>query len=411
MGMEDSARLLREYDGALMLDKIETRLGARHQPTGVNTHFEGAGLPFADYVRRTQAMLRQVHAGKIDLERIVAGNSPFELHPAGGFESGRDKPYRRGVLLTHGLTDSPYFTRHLAAFFQDNGFRVMAVLLPGHGTQPGDLLDVRWQEWAKAVAYGAECLAAEVDELYLAGFSAGAALSILHSLHDERVRGLLLFSPALEIPERAKHAHWHQWYSWLMPLAKWAHIRPDADIYKYESLTKNSVAQVHALCKALGTRLQSRDLAIPVFAAASADDVTVHTSATLRFMARVRHSSSRLVLYTTATNKLPTGIQAERLELVNSVVPDQNIVSSAHTAIVLPPDDPYYGAAGEYVNCAHYYEDDIDKYNACKNRSEPVLQGEITGANLEAGILRRLMYNPNFSGLKTSMKRFMDSLP
>jgi esterase/lipase len=413
MGTEDSARLLREYDGAVMQrqgDKIETRLGARHQPSGVNTHFEGTGLPFADYVRRTQAMLRQVHAGKIDLEKIVAGNSPFELHPAGDFQKGRDKPYKRGVLLTHGLTDSPYFMQHLAAFFQDNGFRVMAVLLPGHGTQPGDLLDVRWQEWAKAVAYGAECLAAEVDELYLAGFSAGAALSILHSLHDQQVRGLLLFSPALEIPARAKHAHWHRWYSWLMPLAKWAHIRPDADIYKYESLTKNSVAQVHALCKTLGTQLQSHDLAIPVFAAASADDVTVHTSATLRFMARVRHSSSRLVLYSTATNKPPTGIQTERLELVNSVVPDQNIVSSAHTAIVLPPDDPHYGAAGEYVNCAHYYEDDIDKYNACKNRSEPVLQGEITRANLEAGILRRLMYNPNFSGLKTSMKRFLDSL-
>jgi hypothetical protein len=40
-----------------------------------------------------------------------------------------------------------------------------------------------------------------------------------------------------------------------------------------------------------------------------------------------------------------------------------------------------------------------------------VLQGEITKANLEAGILRRLMYNPNFAALKVSMKRFIDSLP
>lgn len=388
---------------------MKTRPGARHQPSGVNTHFEGTGLPFADYVRRTQAMLRQVHAGKIELEKIVAGNSPFELHPVGDFQKGRDKPYRRGVLLTHGLTDSPYFMKHLAAFFQRNGFRVMAVLLPGHGTRPGDTLEVRWQEWAKAVAYGADCLAAEADELYLAGFSAGAALSILHSLDDARVRGLLLFSPALELPRRAKYARWHRWYSWLITSAKWAHIRPDADIYKYESLSKNSVAQVHALSQALGARLRARDLEIPVFAAASADDVTVHTPATLGFMARARHPCSRLVLYTTVPDDPPSGIPPERLELVNSVVPQQRIVSSAHTAIVLPPDDPHYGAAGEYVNCQHYYEDDLERYDACKNGE--VLQGEITETNLKTGILRRLMYNPNHAALEISMQRFLDSLP
>jgi esterase/lipase len=398
--------LLREYDGEMM-----EILGLRHRSSGVNSFFAGEGLPFTDYVLRTQAMLWQLHAGKNEQEKIVEGNSPFELFPTGDFQKGRDKPYKRGVLLTHGLTDSPYFMRHLAAFFQQNGFRVMAVLLPGHGTQPGDLLNVRWQEWAKTVAYGAECLAAEVDELYLAGFSAGAALSILHSLRDERVRGLLLFSPALEIPPRAKYAHWHRWYSWLIPLAKWAHIKHDADIYKYESLSKNSVAQVYALSKALGAQLQTHDLDIPVFTAASADDVTVHTSATLGLMARARHPSSRLVLYTTATGKPPPRIPLEKLELVNSVVPGQKILSSAHTAIVLPPDDLHYGAAGEYVNCAHYYPEDMEKYHACKNKSAEVLQGEITKANLEAGILRRLMYNPNFSELKTSMKRFMDSLP
>jgi len=375
----------------------------------MNTRFAGAGLPFAEYVQRTQAMLRRVHAGNGDLDKIVAGNSPFELRPAGDFRKGRDKPYERGVLLTHGLTDSPYFMRHLAAFFQRNGFRVMVVLLPGHGTRPGDTLEVRWQEWAKTVAYGADCLAAEADELYLAGFSAGAALNILHSLDDARVRGLLLFSPALELPVRAKYAHWHRWYSWLIPSAKWAHIRPDADIYKYESLSKNSVAQVYALSKALGARLRNRDLDIPVFAAASADDVTVHTSATLRFMARTRHPGSRLVLYTTAPDDPPPGIPAERLELVNSVVPQQRIISSAHTAIVLPPDDPHYGAAGEYVNCQHYYEDDLEKYGACKNGE--VLQGEITETNLKTGILRRLMYNPNHAALEISMKRFIDSLP
>ena len=71
----------------------------------------------------------------------------------------------------------------------------------------------------------------------------------------------------------------------------------------------------------------------------------------------------------------------------------------------------YYGAAGDYSNSIHYYPDDMEKYHACNNNHGVVLQGEITEANLEAGTLRRLMYNPNFEALKISMKRFIDNLP
>jgi len=358
-------------------------------------------------------MLRRVHArrGTADLEKAVVGNAPFELHPAGEEHRGKSKPYRRGVLLVHGLTDSPYFMRYLAEFFRENGFRVMAVLLPGHGTQPGDLLGVTWHEWDKAVAYGADRLALEVDEVYLAGFSAGGALSVYQSLRDERVRGLFLFSPAFRITPRAAWANLHRLYSWLMPSAKWVGIRPDNSLYKYESLPKNAVAQMHALTQKLNSLLQKREINIPVFVAASQDDTTANTPATLDFMAHAHHPSSRLVLYTTDTGKFPPDIAAEKLELVNSVVPEQKILSSAHTSIVLPPDDPHYGAAGDYSNSIHYYPGDMEKYDACINNHGEVLLGEITEANLKAGTLRRLMYNPNFAALKVSMKRFIDSLP
>ncbi len=386
---------------------------ARHQPSGLNTRFNGDQLAFADYVALNRDMLCKARAklGAAELERIVEGNAPFELKPLVDAAAGQNKTYRRGVLLTHGLTDSPYFMRHLAAFFQENGFRVMAVLLPGHGTQPGDLLDVSWHEWASTVAYGTDRLAEEVDEVYLAGFSAGGALSVYQSLRDDRVRGLFLFSPALEITARAARANLHKLYSWLMPSAKWVGIRPDKSHYKYESLPKNAVAQMYALAKKLNSLLQKHEVSIPVFAAASQDDTTANTPASLEFMAHARHPSSKLVLYTTDTKELPPGIPAEKLELVDSVVPGQKILSSAHTAIVLSPDDPHYGAAGDYANCAHYYPGDMEKYAACIKHPEQALQGEVTEQNLKAGILRRLMYNPNFAALKVSMKRFMDNLP
>ena len=212
-------------------------LESRHQPSGLNSKFTGSRLGFADYVSVCREMLRKAHAGTVsgNPEDVVEGNAPFELWPEGAFQAGRGKPYRRGVLLIHGLTDSPYFMRPLAEYFRLRGFRVMAILLPGHGTQPGDLLNMHWQEWAQTVTWGTEQLAAEADEIYLAGYSAGATLSIRHSLLDDRVRGLFLYSPALKVSPRAAWANLHKIYSWLLPSAKWVGIKPDEDVYKYES--------------------------------------------------------------------------------------------------------------------------------------------------------------------------------
>lgn len=387
------------------------RLEARHLPSGLNSRFNGDRLAFAEYVARNRDMLKRAHAGVADLNKVVDGNAPFELKPNPGFPAGQKNPYRRGVLLTHGLSDSPYMMRHLAAFFQQNGFRVMAVLLPGHGTQPGDLLEVIWQEWGRTVAYGAYRLADEVDELYLAGYSTGATLSIYHSLRDYRVRGLFLFSPALKVTRRAAFAKLHKLYSWLIPAAKWVDIKPDLDIYKYESFTKNAAAQAYALTRALDMLLRKQEPDIPVFVAASADDMTVKTSVILEFVARRLHPSSKLVLYTSEPEKIAQDLPPEKLELVNSVVPEQRILSSAHTAIVMPPEDTHYGVAGEYSNCVHYYPEQMEKYEACLKHPEQDFQGEVTENNLAAGILRRLTYNPNFAALKVSMRRFIDNLP
>jgi esterase/lipase len=375
-------------------------LGLRHQPSGVNSRFIGHGMSFAAYVQRTQEMLRHIHEWKNDGEEIIAGNSPFELLPTGNFEKGSDKPYRRGILLTHGLTDSPYQMRHLAAFFQRMGFRVMVPLLPGHGTQPGDLLKVRWKEWRKAVNFGASRLAEEVDELYLGGLSAGAALSVLQSAKDKRVCGLFLFSPAFEIDLRAKWANLHRLYSRWVPKEAWLNVMQDRDKYKYESFCKNAAAQMYSLTQAL----PRAGLKIPIFIAASADDVTVSASATLGFMDRARHEGNRLVWYAT---KKP---DRQNIEWVNSAVPEKRILSSAHTAIVMPPEDEHYGANGDYVNCLHYYENDKPSYHACCARGPDSWLGEATEQNLRQGVVRRLTYNPHYAALEASMQNFIEGL-
>ncbi len=386
---------------------------SRHLPSGLNSNFCHDQPSFADYVSACRKMLGQAHAGKSpgDLEKAIAGNAPFELKPEGKFQTGKNKPYRRGILLVHGLTDSPYFMRPMADFFRKQGFRVMAVLLPGHGTQPGDLLNMRWQEWAHVVGYGAGQLAGEAEEIYLAGYSAGATLSVRQAVLDSRVRGVFLFSPALRVSALAAWANLHRLYSWLWPPAKWVDIKPDADLYKYESFPKNAAYQMHALIADLHAKLPDRGLDIPVFAAASADDTTVDPAATVEFMARSRYAGSKLVYYTTDTAQLLPDIDANRVELVNSIVPEQNIVSYSHLSILLPPDDPHYGRGGEYSNCLHYYPHEMEKFSLCRRNSPAVQQGEVTETLLRTGVLRRLTYNPHFAELEVSMRKFIESLP
>jgi hypothetical protein len=175
----------------------------------------------------------------------------------------------------------------------------------------------------------------------------------------------------------------------------------DRDPYKYESFCKNAAAQMYALTQAL----PQREVDVPVFAAASADDATVHSGATLSFMQRARHPRSQLLWYATER------IEQDKIEWVDSAVPSQRILSSAHTAIVMSPEDAHYGANGDYANCLHYYENDKTNYRACCARGAETWLGEATERNLQRGLLRRLTYNPHYAAMESSMQKFIEGLP
>lgn len=69
-------------------------------------------------------------------------NRSYQLLPQG-------KP-RGAVVLLHGLTDSPYSLRHFAADYQQHGYVVVAIRLPGHGTVPAALTQTEWEDWLAA---------------------------------------------------------------------------------------------------------------------------------------------------------------------------------------------------------------------------------------------------------------------
>jgi alpha-beta hydrolase superfamily lysophospholipase len=164
------------------------------------------------------------------------------------------------ILLLHGLSDSPYHMRALAQVFKNEGFYVFALRLPGHGTLPSGLLDVTWQQWAKATSWGADRLAEIAKQrgdvpFYMGGFSTGGALVLnysLKALNDAKLhqaKKLFLFSPAIGVSKLAKISSWHKTLSWLDYFEKfrWLDVLPEYDPAKYNSFTKNAGRQIYLL--------------------------------------------------------------------------------------------------------------------------------------------------------------------
>jgi len=176
-------------------------------------------------------------------------NRSYELVPA---------TVRGAVLLVHGLSDSPYSMRAMAELFRDQGFYVLVLRLPGHGTIPSGLVDVRWQDWSAAVELAARHVAQRAGPdhpFYAGGFSTGAALTTLYAvraLNDPKLprpSRLVLVSAAIGISKAAVLTKILSGLSFLpyFEKSRWLDVLPEYDPYKYNSFPVNAAAQIHAL--------------------------------------------------------------------------------------------------------------------------------------------------------------------
>ena len=69
-----------------------------------------------------------------------------------------------GVLLLHGLSDSPYSLRNMALRLHEEGVRVLGLRIPGHGTAPAALTRTTWEDMAAAVKLAMKHLRKQVGE-------------------------------------------------------------------------------------------------------------------------------------------------------------------------------------------------------------------------------------------------------
>lgn len=86
---------------------------------------------------------------------------------------------KTGCLMVHGFTGTPKEMRPIGVRLASAGFTVYAPRLPGHGTQPRDLIRMRWQDWLACVEDSLTLLSSLVDRTYIVGLSLGGMLSLI----------------------------------------------------------------------------------------------------------------------------------------------------------------------------------------------------------------------------------------
>ena len=428
-----TARLSEEFDARMLDDEVST---------------------FADYLAledRLFAELRDEVYAEVGtgpeyvLVRYSTGSAAdpeqFEQDYNRSFELAGDVP-RGGVLLLHGMSDSPYSLHSIGETLHRDGYHVLGLRLPGHGTVPSGLKTASWQDMAAATRLAMEHLARRLGDktVHIIGYSTGAALALdysLTALDDATLKSpasLVLVSPAIGITRAAVLARPTAALGRVPGMSRvgWSAITPEFDPFKYNSFTYNAGAQVHELTRSVANRVADlaasgdADRLPPVLVFKSAVDATVSTTAVVdRLLVQLPDGRNELVLFDInreaikstllvsdpgpltdqlmSRADLPFSIRlianehAESEAVVEHYKPPhsasvrstmplgsewpQGVISLSHVALPFSPDDPLYG-----------------RYPPEKRDRLFLGQAEIRG---ERGLLRistdwllRLRYNP-----------------
>jgi len=244
-----------------------------------------------------------IYPGKFDQD----WNRSYVLEPE-GTPAG-------AVVFLHGLTDSPYSLRHIARRYQAHGFISVAIRLPAHGTVPGALTKVDWEDWQAATKLAVREAHRRIDPskpLHIIGFSNGGALALKYALDAIDDPGLVmpdrlfLISPMIGITSLARFAGLAGWPAILPAFAKaaWIVVLPEFNPFKYNSFPINGATQSHRLTRAIQERvaLYAGDGRLrrlpPILTFQSVIDFTVSTRAIISALyAHLPENGSELVLF------------------------------------------------------------------------------------------------------------------
>lgn len=312
-----------------------------------------------------------------------------------------EQPIGAAILL-HGLSDSPYSLRDVGMRLYEQGWSVLWLRVPGHGTCPAALAEVDWQDWTAAVRVavkGMRTKASADSPLIIVGYSNGGALAVDYAataLDDPDLPvpdRLILMSPMIGISSLARLTEFHSIVGRISGLEKvgWQSVNAEVDPFKYSSWPMNASVQAFHMTKRLERKLrrlsdagQMESFPRTLVFQSVIDATVVAPELVKRFLSRCVGPGNELIVFdsnqdaeianlvrskfrielatmledagrhyglTVVTNESPDthsvvakrytneGVVTEPLELEWP----RDVFSLSHLAIPIPPDDPILG--------------------------------------------------------------------
>ena len=431
---------------------------------------EGKVRTFKDYLELEERLFRQLDeliraqtptGPEHGLARFSRGSAADpERWPRNwnrSFELAPDAPVG-GVLLLHGMSDSPYSLRALGETLNRRGYQVLGLRLPGHGTAPSGLRFITWQDMAAAVRLAMDHLRTALGSrpIHIIGYSTGGPLALDYALKavegatEPSPASLVLVSPAIRVHPASALARLKDSLSVLPGLHGLAYltVMDEFDPFNYNSFATNAGAQVHAITRAVDRHIAAlaQDPAAagrfpPILALKSTVDSTVTTEAIVdNLLKPLPPDRNELVLFDInrqaavkstlliadpapltdrlmANENLPfavtfvTNEHPQSLNVVARYKPPnspkevgfrrlgfawpRNVVSLSHVALAFPADDPLYGQ-GPAPNPELVFLGDL------------AITGERGLLRLPAEWLLRQRYNPFFSYLEMRVLQWFE---
>lgn len=344
---------------------------------------------FTDYLHSCRTGIQQrpdyVSGDETLKKRILEANSPFEWAP--------QTTTRKAVLLIHGLFDSPGSMHSLGHFFASQGYWVRGLLLPGHGTRPEDLLQIRTEQWISACQSALAQLPPSIDQLVLCGFSTGGLLNHYLSLTQDipPLKAIVSLAPALALRAPSWLLNNQPLCTLLKKILPWHHKTHRYDYARYNKHAFNAGCEVQHLIRMSQALTRQSVPSLPAFYVLTLDDEVIDSRSVQDFFKQhCTHPQSRCLMYGAATHeKDPRFINRP------SRYPAQHIDSFSHIALPIATHHPHYGEQGDYTH---------ESYRLLKPGQKALL------GKLGSDATIRLSYNPDFEYLCDRLKAFLDKV-